>query len=160
MKDHKGFRGYKFWKALTSFLIFAIIVVAVTFAFVYNQVWIGPAFIVLGLLNLLILKLFKIEFKSIYPDLIFGIIDNGVLVFAAVLGGKVAGIAGAIIGGAAGNTITDGIGGLFEGHLAEHQKQYQIDNHRTALSTSFGKMAGCLFGAGIGLLLVWLISLI
>ena len=92
--------------------------------------------------------------------MIFGLIDNGVLVFAAVLGGSIAGVPGAIIGGAAGNTITDGIGGLFEGHVAQHQRQYKIDNLRTAFSSSFGKMAGCLFGAGIGLILVWLISLI
>ena len=82
------------------------------------------------------------------------------MIFAAVLGGAYAGVAGAIIGGAAGNTITDGMGGLFEGHIAEHQRKYKIDNLRTAMSTMLGKMTGCLFGAGTGLIIVWLISLI
>ncbi len=158
-KASKGFKGYKFWKALTSFILFSIVVFAVSVSLVYSKRWIGFAFVGLGLLGLLVLKLSKIESKAIIPDLIFGAIDNGVLVFAAMWGANVAGVPGAIIGGAAGNTITDGIGGLFEGHIAEHQRQYQIDNLRTAMSTSFGKSVGCLLGAGIGLIFVWVISL-
>ena len=77
------------------------------------------------------------------------------LIFAAILVGQIACVFGAVIGGAAGNTITDGIGGLFEGHIAEKQKTLPI----TAISSSLGKMAGCLFGAGAGLLLVYFISL-
>jgi hypothetical protein len=149
-----------FVKAFASFIILSIIVVAVSSYFVFDKKLIGPAFLFLGLINLIFLKFFKIEIKSVYPDIIFGMIDNGVLVFAAVLGGTYAGIAGAIIGGAAGNTITDGIGGLFEGHVAEKMRKRKINDKRTALSTTLGKMTGCLFGAGIGLILVWIISLI
>jgi len=149
-----------FLKALTNFIILSSIIAAVSLYFVFDKNLIGPAFLFLGLINLVFLWIFKIEIKSVYPDIIFGAIDNGVLVFAAVLGGQYAGIFGAIIGGAAGNTITDGIGGLFEGHIAAHQREYKIDNLRTALSTSLGKMAGCLFGAGIGLILVNLINFI
>lgn len=156
----KVFKNHKLLKTLVSFLLFSVVVVAVTFYFVYDKFWIGPAFIGLGIVNLGILRIFNVNLKAVAPDMIFGLIDNGVLVFAAVLGASVAGVAGAIIGGAAGNTITDGIGGLFEGHLAERQRKSKIDNLRTAFSSSFGKMAGCLFGAGAGLLLVWLISLI
>ncbi len=147
-----------FIKALTIFIIFSIIIISVCSYFVYDEKRIGFVFLFLGLVNLIILAISKISIKSVYPDIIFGAIDNGVLVFAAVIGGSYAGIAGAIIGGAAGNTITDGIGGLFEGHIAENQRKYKIDNLRTALSTSLGKMAGCLFGAGIGLILVWIID--
>jgi len=153
-------RNHSFAKAFISFLTLSIVVVAVAFYFVYNEAWIGPMFFALGILNLIILYLFKISLKEVIPDMIFGMIDNGVLVFAAVLGGTIAGIPGAIIGGAAGNTITDGIGGLFEGHVAEKQRQSKVNNLRTALSTSLGKMAGCLFGAGIALLIVWGIRLI
>jgi len=148
-----------FIKALTSFLILSVIIIAVSSYFVLNNKSMGPVFLVLGLINIFFLVLFKIELSSVYPDIIFGFIDNGVLVFAAILGGNYAGVAGAIIGGAAGNTITDGIGGLFEGHIAEHQREYKIDNLRTSVSTSLGKMTGCLFGAGTGLILVYLISL-
>jgi|TARA_Y100000310_G_C20694343_1_gene824419 hypothetical protein len=147
-------------KAIISFIILSIIVIAVSSYFVFNKKLIGPIFLILGLLSLILLRFLNIKIKSVYPDIIFGLIDNGVLIFAAVLGGIYAGVIGAIIGGAVGNTITDGLGGLFEGHIAQNQRKYKIDNLRTALSTMLGKMTGCLFGAGIGLVLVWLISLI
>ena len=146
---------HSFVQALTSFLILSIIVFTVSYYFVSKNGLIGTVFIFLGFVTLAVLKFFKIKIKTVYPDLIFGLIDNGVLVFTAVIGGQIAGILGAIVGGAAGNTVTDGIGGLFEGHIAENQRKYKIENWRNSLSTSLGKMAGCLFGAGIGLLIVW-----
>jgi len=154
-KRHRDFFG-----AITTWIIFSIIVIAVSAYFVFNDVLIGPAFIILGLLSLIVLKFFKIRIKSVYPDIVFGFIDNGVLIFAAVLGGVYAGVAGAIIGGAAGNTLTDGIGGLFEGYVAQKQRKFKINSLRTPLSTMLGKISGCLFGAGLGLILVWLIGLI
>lgn len=160
MKEKKSVKKNNLVKALTSFIILSIIVIAVSMYFVFDKKLIGPAFLGLGLISLLFLKIFNIKLMSVYPDIIFGIIDNGVLVFAAVIGGTYAGVAGAIIGGAAGNTITDGLGGLFEGHIAENQRKYKIDNLRTSLSTMLGKMVGCLFGAGAGLILVWLIGLV
>lgn len=158
IKKRKGEKS--FLEALVSLVILSIIVIAIASYFVFENALIGPAFLVLGLLNLGFLKFFKIEFKAIYPDMVFGIIDNGVLIFAAVLGGYIAGVGGAIIGGAAGNTITDGIGGLFEGHIAEKQRRGKFEASRTALSSSLGKMAGCLFGAGFGLIIIWLIGLV
>ncbi len=147
------------FKAITSFIGLSILIIAISSYFVFDNKFIGVSFIGLGIVNLILLGLFKIKINAVYPDIIFGLIDNGVLVFAAVLGGTYAGIFGAIIGGAAGNTITDGIGGLFEGYIAEHQRELKIDNLRTAMSTMLGKMAGCLFGAGIGLIIIYLISL-
>ena len=114
-----------FWKAVTTLVILSIIIVAVSAYFVLNEILIGPIFMIMGFLSLLVLKLFKIDIKSVHPDMVFGFIDNGVLIFAAVLGGAYAGVAGAIIGGAAGNTLTDGIGGLFEGHVAQNQRKYK-----------------------------------
>ena len=149
-----------FFKAITTWIILVIIVISVSAYFVLNENWIGPVFILMGLLSLLLLKSFKIKIETVYPDLVFGAIDNGVLIFAAVLGGAYAGVAGAIIGGAAGNTLTDGIGGLFEGHVAQNQRKYKIDNSRTPLSTMLGKITGCLFGAGAGLILVWFIRMV
>tara|TARA_Y100000310_G_scaffold340186_1_gene435117 strand:+ start:594 stop:1070 length:477 start_codon:yes stop_codon:yes gene_type:complete len=147
-------------KALTSFLVFSIVVTAVSLYLIYDRALIGAALIILGFVGLLFLRIFKIDFEAVYPDVIFGAIDNGVLVFAAILGGMYAGIFGAVIGGAAGNTVTDGLGGLFEGYVAENQRRFKIDNKRTATSTMLGKMIGCLWGAGLGLVVVWIISLI
>ena len=124
-----------FIKAFLTYLGFSILIIAVAFYFLFDNRLVGPAFLFLGLFNIALLYLFRIPPKSVYPDMIFGVIDNGILVFGAVLGGIYGGVAGAVIGGAAGNTITDGIGGLFEGHIAENQRKYQIDNLRTALST-------------------------
>ncbi len=143
--------------AFFSFLILSILVIGVSWYFVYNEVLIGPIFIFLGVINLLFLKFFNLKLESVAPDMVFGAIDNGILVFFAVAGGHIAGIAGAVIGGAAGNTITDGIGGLFEGHVAEGMRNKKVNEKRTALSTTLGKMAGCLFGAGTALIIVWAI---
>jgi hypothetical protein len=147
-------------KSLVSFVIISILVIGVSVYFVFDEKLIGPAFLVLGLITMIFLKIFKIKLHSVYPDIVFGIVDNGVLVFAAVLGGVYAGVIGAIIGGAAGNTLTDGIGGLLEGYVAEKLRTKKLKEERTALSTMLGKIIGCLFGAGLGLIIVWLISLI
>jgi hypothetical protein len=158
MKEKKRGTKIAFARALVSFVVLSIVVIAVSAYFVLNNAIIGPAFLLLGVFCVIFSGFVKVNVKSIYPDIIFGMIDNGVLVFAAVIGGNLAGIPGAIIGGAAGNTVTDGIGGLFEGYVAEHQRKLEIDNLRTAMSSMLGKMTGCLFGAGIGLILVFLIT--
>ncbi|MFC1666129.1 hypothetical protein ACFLZF_00225 [Nanoarchaeota archaeon] len=143
---------HSFLEAILIFILFSVFIIAISVHFMKYKFWIGPAFLFLGLLNILIIKFLKIKIDSVYPDVIFGFIDNGVLVFAAILGGAYAGLLGAIIGGATGNALTDGIGGLFEGYVAQHQRKFKIDNERTAISTMLGKIAGCLFGAGIGLI--------
>ena len=87
--------------------------------------------------------------------------DNGVMVFAAIIGGSLGGVPGAIIGGVTGNAITDGLGGFFEGYISEKQEQLQnFKAERRAFSSALGKMTGCLFGAGISLSLIWLIRII
>ena len=150
----------KFYKAVISFFIFAILVIAIGSYFTLNKSLTGFVFLGLGIISLIIFKLFKIKIKALYPDMVFGMIDNGILVSAVVLGSSFAGITGAIAGGAIGNTITDGLGGLIEGKIAQNQRKQNVNNLRNPLFTMLGKMSGCLFGAGIGLTLVWLISLI
>ncbi len=88
------------------------------------------------------------------PDVIFGIIDNGILALMAVIGGEIAGVAGAVIGGVVGNAITDGIAGLFEGYWAETVS----NDRRTVVGSAVGKMAGCLLGAGVVLVLAGFIG--
>lgn len=146
------------WYSIFRFIIWSIIIIAVSSYFVFNNALIGPIFLLLGLTNIFIIKLLKIKIKTVYPDIVFGFVDNTILVLLAILGGKFAGVTGAILGGAAGNSITDGLGGFFEGQLAE--KAHSKKDNRTSLSSSFGKTAGCLLGAGIDLTLIWLIGVI
>ncbi|PIX10847.1 hypothetical protein COX67_04520 [Candidatus Falkowbacteria bacterium CG_4_10_14_0_2_um_filter_36_22] len=101
---------------------------------------------------------FKIKLKSIQPDIIFGLIDNGILAVLAIFGGHFAGVAGAIIGGVVGNAITDGIAGIFEGYSAEKLRLQLEPEERTMLKSAVGKMAGCLLGAGIVLVIANFVS--
>jgi len=101
---------------------------------------------------------FKIKLKSIQPDIIFGLIDNGILAVLAIFGGHFAGVTGAIIGGVVGNAITDGIAGIFEGYSAEKLRLQLEPEERTMLKSAVGKMAGCLLGAGIVLVIANFVS--
>ena len=92
---------------------------------------------------------FKIKLRSIQPDIVFGLIDNGILAIFAIFGGHFAGVAGAILGGVVGNAITDGIAGIFEGYYAEKLRLQLVPEERTMLKSAVGKMAGCLLGAGV-----------
>ena len=56
----------------------------------------------------------------------FGAIDTGFLGVAALIGASFAGILGAIVGGAAGDAITDGFAGLFEGKMAEYLQSVEL----------------------------------
>jgi hypothetical protein len=119
---------------------------------------IGPTLILLGLLSLVPLKLFGRSIKSCSADIIFGSIDTGFLGIAALIGASFAGVLGAIVGGAAGDAITDGFAGVWEGKVAQYLRSHGIKEARTPLSASMGKMAGCFLGVGVVLTLVWTIA--
>lgn len=74
---------------------------------------------------------------------------------AVLIGASFAGVLGAIVGGAIGDAITDGLAGIFEGRVAEHLRAHGIEEARTPLSSSMGKMSGCLIGVGITLTVAW-----
>jgi hypothetical protein len=46
-----------------------------------------------------------------------------------------------------------GIAGIFEGEMAEKLRERKIAEERTMLGSAVGKMAGCLFGAGVVLII-------
>ena len=135
-----------------------IIIFAVSALFIHDSKLIGWVVFVLGLFCLWSLTFFKIVIKSVWPDIVFGLIDNGILAIFAVIGGNIAGVTGAIIGGAVGNAVTDGIAGIFEGHMAESLRRRQISEERTILGSSIGKMSGCLLGAGFVLIIASLLN--
>ncbi len=131
------------------------VIILVSLFFVDGKKWVGVSFIVLGLLHLWVLQFFGRSLQSVWPDIVFGIIDNGFLVIGALIGADLAGVIGAVIGGSAVNAITDGYAGIFEGWTAEFLRKRKIKEQRTAVSAAIGKMAGCLLGAGIVLLVIW-----
>jgi len=148
----------KGWASVISVLTLCTVIFAVGLFFVYDTKLIGYVLVALSILCLLSLVPFKIKIKSVKPDIVFGMIDNGILAVMAVAGAEIAGVAGAVIGGVVGNTVTDGIAGIFEGRSAEKLRSKKISERRTILSSAVGKMAGCLLGAGIVLIIASLIK--
>ena len=142
-----------FIASLMKVLGLCVVIFFVSAYFVYDAKIIGWVVFGLGLLCLLALRLSKISINHVWPDIVFGLIDNGILAIMAVVGGKIAGVAGAIIGGVVGNAITDGIAGIFEGEIAEKLRERKISEERTMLGSAVGKMAGCLLGAGVVLII-------
>mgnify|MGYP001566830944 CR=1 FL=1 len=148
----------KFILSILNILTLCVVIAAVSVFFVNDAKWIGFVLIILALLCIVSLIPFKIKLKSIQPDIIFGLIDNGILAVLAIFGGHFAGVAGAILGGVVGNAITDGIAGIFEGYSAEKLRLQLILEERTVLKSAVGKMAGCLLGAGVVLVIANLIN--
>ncbi|MFA5124781.1 MAG: hypothetical protein WC473_03080 [Patescibacteria group bacterium] len=138
--------------SLLNIAILCVIVFTVSIFFINNSQLIGFVLIGLSILCIVSLIPFSISVKSIQPDIIFGVIDNGILAIMAIVGGYFAGVAGAIIGGVVGNSITDAIAGVFEGYSAENLRTKKVNEERTVLKSAVGKMAGCLLGAGIVLI--------
>ncbi len=141
--------------ALTSVIIISIIVVGVISFTIYNKKLIGPTIILLGLIPLIPLRISGRTIASTGADIIFGAIDTGILGILALIGASFAGVLGAIVGGAVGDSITDGFAGLFEGRVAEYLRKHGIEESRTPLSSSMGKMSGCLMGVGIVMTIAW-----
>lgn len=145
--------------SILNILTLCVVIAAVSLFFINNARWIGFVLILLALLCIVSLIPFKIKLRSIQPDIIFGLIDNGILAVLAIFGGHFAGVTGAILGGVVGNAITDGIAGIFEGSSAEKLRILLIPEERTMLKSAVGKMAGCLLGAGLVLVIANFINL-
>ena len=144
--------------SVLNILTLCIVISAVSIFFVNESQWIGLVLIILALLCIVSLVPFKIKLRSVQPDIVFGLIDNGILAVMAIFGGHFAGVVGAILGGVVGNAVTDGIAGIFEGHYAEKLRTQSVPEERTMLKSAVGKMAGCLFGAGIVLVIANLLN--
>jgi len=106
----------------------------------------------LGLVPILVACIFKISLKKMLPDIIFGLIDNLLLIIPAIIGAELFGAVGALAGAIVGNAISDSIAGLFEGSISEWLHIKGIDSTRTILGSSLGKMSGCLL---IGIFLIF-----
>ena len=141
--------------ALMSVSVISLIAVGSLSITIWYKRLIGPTLVALGLLSLGPLRLFGRSIKSCSADIVFGAIDTGFLGIAALIGAHFADVLGAIVGGAAGDAITDGFAGTWEGKVAQYLRAHGIKEARTPLSASMGKMAGCFLGIGVLLTAVW-----
>lgn len=143
-----------------SVLVISLVAVgslSLAYAYAYKTL-IGPTLLALGFLSMVPLRLGGRTIKSCSADIVFGTVDTSFLGVAALIGASFAGVLGAIVGGAAGDAITDGFAGLWEGKVAQYLRRHGIREARTPLSASMGKMAGCFLGIGLLLTFVWTIA--
>jgi len=140
-----------------SVLVISLVAVGSLSLTISYKPLIGPTLLFLGLLSMVPLKLGGRSIKSCSADIVFGAIDTSFLGVAALIGASFAGVLGAIVGGVAGDAITDGFAGLWEGKVAQYLRKHDIKEARTPLSSSMGKMAGCFLGVGLLLTIVWTI---
>lgn len=145
----------KLMTAILNIILLTVIILLVSYFFVTQKKIMGPIMILLGIISILPLFLFKVPIRILKAEILFGLIDNGVLAIFALSGAELFGILGAIVGGLVGNAITDGFAGIFEGYEWQKIKKLKLKDKRTALTVAIGKLAGCLFGGGIVLTIAW-----
>ena len=138
---------------ISTVIILCIITIIIAFFSMRLGRFVSIIIFGLGLLPILIAYIFKINLKKILPDIIFGLIDNILLIIPAIIGAELFGAAGALAGAVVGNAVSDGIAGLFEGSISEWLNIKGIDSKRTLLVSSLGKMSGCLL---IGIFLIFI----
>lgn len=124
-----------------------------------NALALGPVVLLLGFIPLAALLLAGRRITAAVPDLVFGGLDTGLLALPAIWGGVTFGVVGAIAGTVVGDAITDAVAGFFEGHIAEWLRSRGFPEGREAVTTSLGKMSGCLLGSGLVLSVAWLAGL-
>lgn len=141
-------------KVLEISIVILLSIITVIIAFFSMRIgrFVSIVIFSLGLIPILIAYIFKIGLKKMLPDIIFGLIDNLLLIIPAIIGAGLFGTVGALAGAVVGNAISDGIAGLFEGSISEWLHMKGIDSMRTLLGSSLGKMSGCLF---IGIFLIF-----
>jgi hypothetical protein len=147
----------RLFPALIQLIVLSVIIVGVVSSIISKKTVIGPVLIILGFFPWAFLRLAGRSIHSVGADIIFGAVDTGLMAIGALIGASFAGALGAIVGSVVGDSITDGLGGLLEGSVSGYLRDRGIDEARTPLSSSLGKMSGCLLGAGITLTVAWTI---
>lgn len=148
-------RKDNFMTAILYTVLLTILILLISYFFVTKKIIIGPILIALGIISLLPLYLFRTPLQILKAEIIFGVIDNGILAIFALSGAELFGILGAIVGGLVGNAVTDGLAGIFEGYEWQKIDKLKIKDKRTALTVAIGKLSGCLLGGGFVLTIAW-----
>ncbi|MBN2620499.1 hypothetical protein JXB22_05340 [candidate division WOR-3 bacterium] len=146
-------------KKISYVSLFCIVLAVLGIMTLKQRLPIGPVVLGLSIIPLAGIAIAKRSFKRAVPDLIFGGLDTGLLTIPALWGGALFGVAGAIAGGVIGDALTDGIAGFVEGSIAKWLRDKGIEESREPVTTSLGKMAGCLVGSGTVLSIALLIGI-
>jgi hypothetical protein len=143
-------------KRIIQFIIIiflsSVLFISAYFSLQLSNILIPIVVILMSLLPVITSILIKADLKREIPDMIFGAIDTGLLTIPALIGGSMFGVIGAIVGGVVGDAVTDSIAGFFEGAIAEWLRKKGVEESREAMTSSLGKMTGCLIGSGVVLL--------
>jgi hypothetical protein len=150
-KSSKEGFGY----AIFSFIVLTAIVIFIFPEVVRYKSLIGLATLFFGFVPWIPVYIAGRRLKTISADIIYGIVDGGILAIFVVAGASFAGLLGAVLGSAVGNAISDRFGGLWEGVVASWLRNHGINEARTPLSASMGKMSGVAIGSGIVLTIAW-----
>ena len=75
-----------FIQGFVSAILISIVIICVISFVIYEKMLVGPILILLGFIPWIPLKLAGREIKSVGADIIFGIIDTGILGIAALIG--------------------------------------------------------------------------
>ncbi|MHB1347229.1 MAG: hypothetical protein ACYCXK_07040 [Candidatus Humimicrobiaceae bacterium] len=145
-------KGKKRTLEISIIILISILTVIIAFFSIRLGRFVSIVIFGLGLLPILVANLFKISFKKMLPDIIFGLIDNLFLIIPAIIGAELFGAKGALVGALVGNAVSDSIAGIFEGSISEWLHERGIDSTRTIIGSSLGKMSGCLL---IGIFLIF-----
>ncbi len=143
----------------TYVTILGIVVAVIGVITLRNRFPLGPIVLVLSVVPLGGLLLTRRPLVGAVPDFIFGALDTGLLTIPALWGGVLFGVAGAIAGGVIGDALTDGIAGFIEGGIAEWLREQGIEESREPVTTSLGKMTGCLLGGGLVLTIALMLGI-
>lgn len=146
-------KNNKIFQFIIVILLSCILFISGYFTLKLNSIFIPLILLLISLLPLSTSLLLRVNIKQQIPDFIFGAIDTGLLTIPALIGGSIFGVIGAIVGGVIGDAVTDSIAGFFEGSIAEWLREKGIEESREALTSSLGKMTGCLAGSGLVLLI-------
>jgi hypothetical protein len=137
-------------KIIYRILVAMTAIILVTCMFFRN---IGVLILSIGFTSLFITKIkLNRPLFAFLPDIVYGIVDTGSLVIFIYIGATLAGIFGAVVSAVICDAITDSLGGAFEGKIDELLRMHSIDTSRMLLSSSIGKLCGCLIGGGIALI--------
>jgi len=121
-----------------------------------NMLFVGPVILLLGIISLIMLKVSGRTLRSVIADIVYGVMDVGLLSWVVSVEAVFAGPVGVVFGTVIAHALTDAIAGMAEGQIASALRARGVEESRTPMSSGLGKMVGGLLGAGIIITIVWL----